>query len=89
MTDKEATVELSGNTDSRGSKTYNLKLSEKRSASALNYLIEKGIDATRITTVNNGELNLVNQCDDGTECSNADHAMNRRVDINISKPNIP
>lgn len=88
LADKETTVELSGNTDSRGSKTYNLKLSEKRSASALNYLIEKGIDATRITTVNNGELNLVNQCEDGTECSNADHARNRRVDISISKPNI-
>lgn len=89
LADKETTVELSGNTDSRGSKTYNLKLSEKRSASALNYLIEKGIDATRISTVNNGELNLVNQCGDGEDCSNADHAMNRRVDISISKPNIP
>lgn len=89
LADKETTVQLSGNTDSRGSKTYNLRLSERRSASALNYLIEKGIDATRITTVNNGELNLVNQCGDGVECSNEDHAKNRRVDITISKPNIP
>ena len=89
LADKETTVQLSGNTDSRGSKTYNLRLSEKRSASALNYLIEKGVDATRITTVNHGELNLVNQCGDGVDCSNEDHAKNRRVDILISKPNIP
>lgn len=87
--DPDATVQLSGNTDSRGSKTYNLKLSEKRSASALNYLISQGVDASRVTTVNHGELNLINHCDDGVDCSKEEHAQNRRVDVIISKPNTP
>jgi outer membrane protein OmpA-like peptidoglycan-associated protein/tetratricopeptide (TPR) repeat protein len=84
--DKEATVEISGHTDSRGSKTYNLKLSERRTSSALNYLISKGIDASRITTVNHGELQLVNQCDDGVDCTKEEHAKNRRVELKINKP---
>ncbi len=83
----ETTVELSGHTDARGSKTYNLKLSERRTASALNYLIENGIGAERISTQNHGELQLINQCEDGVECSNEEHAKNRRVEIKISKTN--
>jgi len=86
QSDPEANVEITGHTDSRGSKTYNLRLSEKRSMSALNYLISKGIDASRITTVNHGELQLVNQCDDGVDCSKAEHAMNRRIELKINKP---
>jgi len=84
--DPDATVEISGHTDSRGSKTYNLRLSERRSMTALNYLISQGVDESRITTVNHGELQLVNQCDDGVECTKEEHAMNRRVDLKVNKP---
>ena len=83
----ETTVELSGHTDARGSKTYNLKLSERRTASALNYLIQNGISEERITTQNHGELQLINQCEDGVDCSNEEHAKNRRVEIKVSKAN--
>ena len=83
----ETTVELSGHTDSRGSKTYNLKLSERRTVSALNYLIENGIGEERITTQNHGELQLINQCEDGVDCTNEEHAKNRRVEIKVSKAN--
>ena len=87
--DPESTVELAGHTDSRGSKTYNLRLSERRTTSTLNYLVANGIDASRITTNNYGELQLINHCEDGVSCSKAEHAANRRVEIKVSKSNNP
>src|SRR5690606_25430746 len=35
-------IELSSHTDSRGSDSYNMKLSERRAKSAVDYLISKG-----------------------------------------------
>lgn len=51
------TIELSANTDFRGSDEYNQKLSEGRALSVMNYLISKGIKADRLTSVGNGEKN--------------------------------
>lgn len=41
-------VELGAHTDNRGSKEYNLELSQKRAQSVVNYLIEHGIPAERL-----------------------------------------
>jgi OOP family OmpA-OmpF porin len=44
-------IEVQGHTDNRGGKKYNQKLSEKRSASVVKWLVKKGnIDATRLTS---------------------------------------
>lgn len=51
------TIELAANTDFRGTDEYNQKLSEGRAQSVMNYLIEKGIKADRLTAVGNGEKN--------------------------------
>jgi len=42
-------VEISGHTDNVGSADYNQKLSQDRSQSVVNYLIEKGIDKKQLT----------------------------------------
>ena len=42
-------VELRSHTDSRGSATYNMWLSQKRAESAVAYVIAQGIDKSRIT----------------------------------------
>lgn len=41
-------IELRSHTDSRGSATANVELSQKRAQSVVNYLIEKGINAARL-----------------------------------------
>ena len=41
-------VEIIGHTDDTGDRTYNLGLSERRAESVRNYMIGKGIDASRI-----------------------------------------
>lgn len=48
-------VLVEGNTDDRGTNEYNLALGERRAVSARNYLVEFGIEESRIRTVSYGE----------------------------------
>ncbi|WP_297089735.1 OmpA family protein [uncultured Draconibacterium sp.] len=80
-------VELGSHTDSRGSDAYNKKLSQKRSDSAVGYIISKGIGADRITAMGYGETQLVNKCDDGVPCSKEEHRKNRRTEFKILEMN--
>ena len=83
--DREIKLTVSGYADSRGSKTYNLKLSERRATASLNYLVENGISASRITLRGYGEENLINQCTDGASCTDKEHAANRRAEFELTK----
>ena len=71
-------VELAGYTDSVGSAGYNLKLSQKRADAVKGYLLEQGIDGSRIQTKGYGKDNPVasNDTDEGRE-------RNRRVELHI------
>ncbi|MBR2178522.1 MAG: OmpA family protein [Paludibacteraceae bacterium] len=79
----DLTVELSSHTDSRGSDSYNLKLSEDRAQSAVKYIVSKGISASRIKGKGYGETRLLNECANGIECSEEQHRQNRRTEIYI------
>uniref|UniRef100_UPI003216411E OmpA family protein n=1 Tax=uncultured Draconibacterium sp. TaxID=1573823 RepID=UPI003216411E len=79
----EWTVELGSHTDCRGSDSYNMTLSQKRSDSAVGYIVGKGIAKDRIIAKGYGETELVNKCDDGVKCSEADHRKNRRTEFKI------
>jgi outer membrane protein OmpA-like peptidoglycan-associated protein/tetratricopeptide (TPR) repeat protein len=70
-------------TDSRGSDKYNLNLSDRRAKSTVQYIISKGIDASRITGKGMGELEPKVDC--GNDCSEEQHAQNRRSEFLIVK----
>jgi outer membrane protein OmpA-like peptidoglycan-associated protein len=76
-------IELRSHTDSRGNDDYNLKLSERRAESAVKYLMSRGISARRFKAVGLGETALLNECDDGVECSDPEHSINRRSEIKL------
>ncbi|WP_346857247.1 OmpA family protein [uncultured Draconibacterium sp.] len=76
-------VELGSHTDCRGSDAYNKVLSQKRSDSAVAYIVSKGIAQERIIAKGYGETELVNKCDDGVACSEAEHRQNRRTEFKI------
>jgi outer membrane protein OmpA-like peptidoglycan-associated protein len=80
-------VKLTGACDSRGPVSYNDILAQKRAASAKKYLMGKGISENRITTAAVGDRGLVNKCDDKTPCSEAQHQLNRRVDVSATQSN--
>jgi peptidoglycan-associated lipoprotein len=48
-------VRIEGNCDERGSVEYNLALGERRALSAMKYLVNLGIDKSRITTISYGK----------------------------------
>jgi outer membrane protein OmpA-like peptidoglycan-associated protein len=49
------TIEIGGHTDTRGDATENQQLSEGRANAVKNYLIEQGIDTTRLSAKGYGE----------------------------------
>ncbi len=82
-------VDLEANTDSRGNDQYNLKLSQARAQSCVDYLISKGIAATRLKSKGLGETNPlilevdINKFPKKSEEWEAAHQKNRRTALRI------
>jgi len=51
----------------------------------VSYLVNKGIDNSRLVPAGYGEQFLVNNCSDGIDCSEAEHQANRRTTIKFLK----
>jgi peptidoglycan-associated lipoprotein len=83
MKENNITVELGSHTDCRGSDQYNQKLSQRRAESAVNYIVQHGINASRITAKGYGESKPVNKCVNGVKCTEAQHQDNRRTEFKI------
>ena len=75
---KKTAIEIEGHTDSTGSVSFNLKLSEERAKSVTDYLVSKGVQAKRIIHHGRGPMRPLasNQSAEG-------RAQNRRVEIRI------
>ena len=76
-------VQIRAYTDSRGTREYNMNLSELRAYAVKSYLIGQGISPFKLEHFGFGESNLLNRCADGVDCSEAEHAINRRVEYFI------
>lgn len=76
-------VNLITHTDARGDAKANLTLSINRALEARKYLVEKGIDESRIETEGRGESQLRNRCKDGVNCTEDEHQYNRRIEVKI------
>ena len=76
-------VDVRSHTDSRQTKKYNEKLSDRRAKSTVQWMLQDGIDASRLTGKGYGETRLVNRCADGVPCSEEEHQMNRRSEFII------
>ncbi len=69
---------ITGNTDSLASDAYNLDLSRQRAEAVKEYLVSKGVDATKLTTKGAGESNPIadNSTDQG-------RFRNRRIGFTV------
>lgn len=81
--DPKLSMVVKSYTDSRSSYGFNIKLSQKRSQSVVDYIIANGIDKGRIKGKGFGEAKLLNKCKDGVACTEEEHAMNRRTEFKI------
>ncbi len=73
-------IEISGHTDATGPEQYNLVLSERRAASVVQYLLDKGIDKNRISVVFYGETKPI-----APNSTLEGRRKNRRVEFKIQK----
>ena len=75
---RQTYVDVYGHTDSSGSDTYNLDLSERRATTVADYLAGRGVETARLATRGFGETQPVasNETEDGK-------AANRRVEIKL------
>lgn len=76
-------IEINAHTDSRGSAASNQDLSERRAKAVADYLVGRGINRSRLVTRGYGESRLKNRCADGVNCSEAEHAANRRTEFRV------
>lgn len=77
---QDIAMEIVGNTDSSGSASYNLTLSQQRANSVRDYLISRGVPGDRLTAKGNGETNPV-----ASNASASGRALNRRVELHLHK----
>jgi outer membrane protein OmpA-like peptidoglycan-associated protein len=75
---KDTDVLIVGHTDATGSDSYNQGLSERRAASAANFLASNGVTRTRVKTAGRGEAEPIDSND-----SQEGRALNRRVEVVI------
>jgi outer membrane protein OmpA-like peptidoglycan-associated protein len=68
-----------GHTDSIGSDAYNLRLSQRRSESVVNYMVQNGVPRQNIRAEGRGEREPV-----ASNANAAGRAQNRRVEITLS-----
>ncbi|WP_413514171.1 OmpA family protein, partial [Myroides odoratus] len=62
---------------------YNLRLSERRAQSTIQWMIRQGIEASRLTGKGYGESQLLNACSNGVRCTDQEHQVNRRSEFII------
>jgi outer membrane protein OmpA-like peptidoglycan-associated protein len=79
-TNPTVSISLEGHTDNEGGATYNKNLSEKRAKAVYNYLLNKGIAVSRLSSVGLGASQPVatNETEEG-------RALNRRTEMKITQ----
>ena len=73
-------IAAGSHTDNIGRDKYNLNLSERRAQSTVQYVISKGIDASRITGQGYGETQPKVDC---KKCTDEERQINRRSEFKI------
>ena len=79
-TNPNVSIIVEGHTDSRGTVAYNIALGERRAESAMSFLVDLGIPASRLTSVSYGKEKPV---DSGQ--NEESWAKNRRVHFEFKK----
>jgi outer membrane protein OmpA-like peptidoglycan-associated protein/tetratricopeptide (TPR) repeat protein len=75
-------IDAKSHTDNRGADNYNMELSVRRAKSTVQYIVSKGIAKNRITGSGMGETQPKVPC---TDCTEEQHAQNRRSEFLIVK----
>ena len=81
--DLNAIFEIGSHKDAQGSDQFNLTLSENRAKNVVEYLISKGVDSSRLIGIGYSETKLLNNCNNGSNCTDKQHLTNRRTEFKV------
>lgn len=73
-------IRIEGHTDEQGPDEYNLELSQRRAEAVMTYLVNRGVDSSRLEAVGYGEMRPILK-----GSSDEAFAKNRRVEFTILK----
>lgn len=76
-------LECASYTDAKGPENYNMWMSKRRAKRTVEYLVKRGVPASRISGKGYGETKLINNCED--DCSDEERQVNRRTEFIIIK----
>ncbi len=79
----EMFLKIEGHTSSRGTDADNQQISERRAASVRDYMISRGVESERLSSVGYGESQLLNECGNEVKCTEEEHSLNNRVSFNL------
>lgn len=82
MATKERNITIEGHTDSRGSESHNIDLSQRRAEAVRSFLVQRGYEADRIQAKGMGKSNPI-----ADNNSAEGRANNRRVEIIVQPKN--
>lgn len=85
---KEVKIEIGGHTDTRGDDQDNMELSQNRAKAVYDYLVNKGVDASRLSHKGYGETKPINTDEEIEKLASdsqkeAAHQENRRTEYKI------
>ncbi|HEX8548656.1 MAG TPA: OmpA family protein [Cytophagaceae bacterium] len=72
-------IQIGAHTDNRGNDEFNLKLSQKRAVAVMNYLIERGIPKSRLSSRGYGKTKPLF----ANATTEEEHAQNRRTEFTV------
>ena len=84
--DTIAGITIVGHADRLGTPTGNMKISEKRAATVMNYLVRRGVDEAMLESIGKGDTDPVSDCPGGkpNKALLVCLAPNRRVEVIIN-----
>jgi outer membrane protein OmpA-like peptidoglycan-associated protein len=73
-------IEIAGHTDDVGTEEDNMALSQKRAETIYEYLVDKGIEPSRVTPIGYGESSPL-----ANNATNEGRSLNRRIEVRVIK----
>lgn len=76
-------ITIEGHTDAKGADEYNQRLSERRAKAVKQYLVSRGVEASRLDTVGKGEREPIADNTKNGKDNPEGRAMNRRAELKV------
>ncbi|MBK7944925.1 MAG: PD40 domain-containing protein [Flavobacteriales bacterium] len=76
-------IEVAVHCDARGDLAREAELTQRRAEAIATYLVGKGLSKDRVRAKGYGLTRLLNHCAQGVQCSEEEHAVNRRSEYTV------